>query len=136
MAAVPAEFNEFFNAYVEAALFTSNDESDESGGEPMDKHYGPRDIVRSELAKMARDCRRFIRENYKVIAAAHAKGEARWGKWALAGHDFWLTRNGHGAGFWDGDWSEPAAKILDASSKKFGEQNLYLGDDKRIYVYP
>lgn len=21
-----------------------------------------------------------------------------------AGHDFWLTRNGHGAGFWDGDW--------------------------------
>lgn len=23
---------------------------------------------------------------------------------ARAGHDFWLTRNGHGAGFWDGDW--------------------------------
>lgn len=21
-----------------------------------------------------------------------------------AGHDFWLTRNHHGAGFWDGDW--------------------------------
>ena len=21
-----------------------------------------------------------------------------------AAHDFWLTRNGHGAGFWDGDW--------------------------------
>lgn len=20
------------------------------------------------------------------------------------GHDFWLTRNGHGAGFWDGDY--------------------------------
>ena len=24
--------------------------------------------------------------------------------YALAGHDFALTRNGHGAGFWDGDW--------------------------------
>ena len=22
------------------------------------------------------------------------------------GHDFWLTRNGHGAGFWDGDWDD------------------------------
>jgi|TARA_R110000744_G_scaffold366338_1_gene475354 hypothetical protein len=22
------------------------------------------------------------------------------------GHDFWLTRNGHGAGFWDGDWND------------------------------
>ena len=26
-----------------------------------------------------------------------------------AGHDFWLTRNGHGAGFWDGDWIAPVA---------------------------
>ena len=22
------------------------------------------------------------------------------------GHDFWLTRNGHGAGFWDGGWND------------------------------
>ncbi len=50
-----------------------------------------------------------------------------------AGHDFWLTRNGHGAGFWDGDWPEPAATRLTASSKKYGEFNLYLGDDGKIY---
>ena len=26
----------------------------------------------------------------------------------LAGHDFWLTRNGHGTGFWDaGRWKAP-----------------------------
>lgn len=23
---------------------------------------------------------------------------------AQAGHDFWLTSQGHGAGFWDGGW--------------------------------
>lgn len=26
-----------------------------------------------------------------------------------AGMDLWLTRNRHGAGFWDGDWPEPFA---------------------------
>ncbi len=46
-----------------------------------------------------------------------------------AGHDFWLNRNGHGAGFWDGDWPEPAATTLDAASKAFGEVNLMLDGD-------
>lgn len=41
------------------------------------------------------------------------------------GHDFWLTRNGHGAGFWDGDWPEPLASELTKLSKAFGELNVY-----------
>jgi hypothetical protein len=52
-----------------------------------------------------------------------------------AGYDFWLTRNGHGAGFWDGDWPEPAATYLTKESKKFGTANLYLGDDGLIYHF-
>ncbi len=48
-------------------------------------------------------------------------------------HDFWLTRNRHGAGFWDGDYSEPAGSILTAIAHAFGECNLYLGDDGLIY---
>jgi hypothetical protein len=52
----------------------------------------------------------------------------------MAGHDFWLTRNGHGAGFWDGDWTEPAATILTNAAKAFDECNLYLGDDQAIHV--
>lgn len=37
------------------------------------------------------------------------------------GHDFWLTRNGHGAGFWDGDWkffSRPHRNAADADFVK------------------
>jgi hypothetical protein len=51
----------------------------------------------------------------------------------MAGHAFWLTRNGHGAGFWDGDWPEPHASALDEASKAFGSFDLYVGDDGMIH---
>ncbi len=49
--------------------------------------------------------------------------------WDLAAHYFILTRNGHGAGFWDGGWSEPMATKLTNLCKKFGEIEVYLSDD-------
>ncbi len=52
---------------------------------------------------------------------------------SYAGHDFWLTRCGHGAGFFDGDWVEPAATQLTQASRLFGNIDLYLGDDGLIY---
>ena len=42
-------------------------------------------------------------------------------KIAAAGHDFWLTRNGHGAGFWDGDWPAFQGEMFTNISKSFGE---------------
>lgn len=47
---------------------------------------------------------------------------------------FWLTRCGHGCGFWDGDWSEPAATILTDAAHAFGNVDLYVGDDGKIYA--
>ena len=52
--------------------------------------------------------------------------------WELAAHDFILTRNGHGAGFWDGDWSEPIATKLTDLCKKFGEIEVYLSDNNLL----
>jgi len=43
-----------------------------------------------------------------------------------AGIDFWLTRNGHGAGFWDGYWPEPNATILTDAAHAFGETYLEM----------
>lgn len=33
----------------------------------------------------------------------------------------------------DGDWSEPHATRLTEAAHAFGEVNLYVGDDGRIY---
>jgi hypothetical protein len=50
-----------------------------------------------------------------------------------AGHDFWLTRNGHGCGYWDGDWPKGVAEGLDRLARSFGAFDLYLGDDGLIH---
>jgi hypothetical protein len=47
------------------------------------------------------------------------------------GHDFWLTRNRHGAGFWDGDWERGAE--LTKAAHTFGGIDLFVGDDGRVH---
>jgi len=42
-------------------------------------------------------------------------------RFARAGHDLWLTRQGHGAGFDDGHWPRHAAKILGRAARALGE---------------
>lgn len=41
-----------------------------------------------------------------------------------AGHDFWLTRNQHGAGFWDGDWPDHGHHLTDLC-EIFGSLEVY-----------
>ena len=51
---------------------------------------------------MREDCDEFLALHPELASFEHVPG--RDGGWYLAeqaGHDFWLTRNGHGAGFWD-----------------------------------
>lgn len=46
-------------------------------------------------------------------------------------HDFWLTRNGHGAGFWDrglGDLGDKLTKLAET----FGECDLLVDSDDKI----
>jgi hypothetical protein len=48
------------------------------------------------------------------------------------GHDFWLTRNGHGAGFWDRGLGE-RGQFLTGMAKPYGDCSLWVGEDGRVY---
>lgn len=125
-------FDKFTLAYIECALWSTNDESNEQGGDPLDENYGPEDIAAETLETMLTDCKRFQKENADDIA--NGKDHLAYTQNNVyAGHDFWLTRNGHGCGFWDGDWKEPAGERLTKASEAFGEVDLYIGDDGLIY---
>ncbi len=126
----PKNIDEFTRAYIEAALWISTDESTPSGGEPMDKNYSAADIAPGTLKKMIADCKKFQKENAEDLATWPG---GRYSAEEIGGHDFWLTRNGHGSGFWDGDWPEEAGERLTSAAKKFHEFNLYVGDDKLIH---
>jgi len=122
----------FTRAYAIAALWSTTDESDESGGKPMDANYDIYDIDLETLAGMAADCAKFQAENTTDLALYNSP---QWTAAELGGHDFWLTRNGHGCGFWDrnGILPEAAGERLTAAAEKYGEVYLYVGDDGKIY---
>ena len=57
----------FFDAYVVAALWSETDQSDETGGLPLDDNYGREDIADEALAEMRDDCEHFWRDNYNDL---------------------------------------------------------------------
>jgi hypothetical protein len=49
----------------------------------------------------------------------------------MVGHDFWLTRNGHGAGFWDRGLGERGQWLTDMA-KPFGSAYLYVNNSGEV----
>lgn len=113
------DIDTFTAAYITCALWSSTDDNDI----PLDSNYSIEDIAPGTLAAMVADCIKFQTDNMEMIIDDLGR----------AGHDFWLTRNGHGTGFWDGDWPEHG-DALTVECKKYGECDLYVGDDGRIYA--
>jgi hypothetical protein len=116
-------------AYVECALWSSTDDSTPEGGEPMDRNYGPDDIAPEALAAMRADVEAFERKATEILDTFEDVDISA----ESFGHDFWLTRNRHGAGFWDRELGE-AGDQLTAAAQAYGESYLYVGDDGRVYV--
>ena len=110
----------FTRQYLTTALWSSTDGPDDT---PMDRDYSIEDFSDEALAQAVEDCARFQAEHADDTGAHDGR----------AGHDFWLTRNGHGAGFWDGDWPEAVGERLTDAAHAFGETSPYVGDDGRIY---
>jgi len=97
---------------------------------PMDDNYSVNDLAPETLAKMTADCAAFQAENAEMLAACGLTDER-------AGHNFWLNRNGHGAGFWDEDKTGDEMAACDAlslASKAADTCDLYAGDDGKLYL--
>jgi hypothetical protein len=109
-------------AYIASALWTSVDDDDK----PMDSEYDATDLADETVTQMREDVESFL----------NSVEEAGWdvSKWtdSQMGHDFWLTRNGHGAGFWDRGHGQIGTDLTDLA-KPYGEFCLYVGDDGSIY---
>lgn len=117
----------FTRSYMETALWSSTDGSTPDGGEPLDENYTTDDIPVEESAKMRATCADFVTANADDLAAIDP-GEA--------GCDFWLTRNGHGAGFWDrglGGVGGVGDRLTEAAHV-YGEAHVGVDDDGTLYV--
>jgi hypothetical protein len=109
--------------YLVCALWSSTDEN----GEPMDTAHGLTEISDEFRAQARADIADFIVSNPTDTAAfcdRHGDGQL--------GHSFWLSRNGHGAGFFD--WSGSMYTRLQDAARVYGSRDLYTGDDGKVYA--
>lgn len=128
-----ADLDTFTRQYIETALWSSTDDD----GDALERDFQMHNIAPDTLAEMVAQCADFQSSFGDHIADDLSR----------AGHDFWLTRNGHGAGFWDGDWDAPygnpegyivplystVGEYLTAMSKPYGSYDLYVGDDGMVH---
>lgn len=122
--------DDFTRAYLEAALWSETDDD----GRPLDERHTLADFEPAAIAAAVADCAAFQAANAADIARGRRmrRNDSSMSTEGLAGHDFWLTRNRHGAGFWDGDWTDGAGERLTNSAHGFGERTIYRGDDGRL----
>lgn len=113
--------------YLECALWSSTDDNDE----PFDKNYTLVDIAESTVLNAYYD----LTQMCELADLTCIRWEEFWDTEQFA-HDFWLTRNGHGAGFWcrysDDDGYEIGERLSDIA-RTFGNLDPVLGDDGKIY---
>ena len=123
----------FLASYIETALWSSTDED----GTPLDdSEYADTEIAEESLKEMQADCIRFEAEAQRLFDAFNSASDdypIHITGYHVA-HDFWLTRNRHGAGFWDGDYPKPLGEQLTDLAHTFGESDLYVGDDGKFYL--
>ena len=134
------QLDDFTRAYLEAVLFTEEEQLEEAGLDaPSFDDFAP-----EALKEAKEDCERMQKQWKNWLALAYstecysqeARGLAPYTP-ERAGHDLWLTRNGHGAGFWDRGLGALGEKLSELCGYKkdcpFPPVDAYLGDDGKIY---
>jgi hypothetical protein len=121
----------FERGYFTAAFWTTDD--DAGPGEyantgRADDHFER--LHPDNRREQLRQCEQFQADNAQTLEDAADDYQA--------GIDFWLTRNRHGAGFWDGDWDHldetgEAAKRLTDSAHSFGECYCFI-DEEGVFI--
>lgn len=118
----PTETNlnvdEVLNSYLETALWAESDENNELYSKTVYQ------FDKASIQEAKNDIIQFLQ-----IAKQQAPDELNTYDATGIGHNFWLSRNGHGAGFFDDNNDQ-----LQEIAKKFNQADIYVGDDGRVYI--
>ena len=107
----------FVTAYIAAAEELADDEFED----------GYVDWSPEAIEQMEQDAEDFFAKAEDLLAQTGVEDPRQHG------YDFWLTRNGHGVGFWDRGYGEVGDKLT-ALADKYGSSDMYKGDDGKAYV--
>lgn len=114
---------DYFTAgYVRAALWTLT-------GDPLGHHHTVDDFSPEAMKEILEVCADFQKAHSSPLERYVAAGR----NMEQAGVDFWLTRNGHGAGFWDRGLGELGDELSEMA-RPYGTCDIYVGDDGRLHI--
>lgn len=116
----------FITSMADSAIESLMDSASFENNERLDEVYGVFDISAGTAREFIGECADFSSAQWDSVSRFAAKD---------VGHDFTMTRNGEGVGFWDGDYPEPYATTLTDASKTYNEFSLYVGDNGTIYGF-
>jgi len=105
------------NNYIEAAIWT---EEENEGLEGASMEY----VHADSLIDSWQDVKKFILMAGSLLDGMESE---------QIGHDLWLTRNGHGTGFWDRGLGEKGETLTKLASS-MGTKNLFWGEDGKIHI--
>lgn len=123
------DMDEFTRGYVGCALWLSDENPPPGPWDHLFDEFFAR-LDPKSLAAMVEGCRKFQSQNESALLLAY---EISGYEPANAGHDFWLTRNHHGSGFWSRTGLDEIGETLTKAAHECGERDLYTGDDDKIY---
>ena len=111
--------NAMVTAYLVCALWSSVTGKDI----PFDQDHDVDDFDEATVKEATEECEEFKRDAAHLIEG--------WTDEEL-GHDLWLTRNGHGTGFWDR--GRPHGLELTKMAKDLGEAYCWERDDGKVGI--
>lgn len=124
-AAVFESLDAFTRAYIEAMFWTDCGPDSEELADATFAELAP-----AALDGIKADCAAWQQENATLLSQAYET--PGYGDETQAGHDYWLTRNGHGVGFWDRDIGALGDQLSAACRGR--DVWTYRGDDGLIYL--
>lgn len=141
----PAQLDEFVKHYLVTALWSSTDwrsqedspEYDpEHDGENLDDSYSWDDATPSTLEEAREDVQDFLRQcteaGIDLLDEDTFPDRGEWSNIAQHGHDLWLTRNHHGAGFWDRGYPKAIGDKLTEIVDGMGTRDAWPNGDSYI----
>lgn len=96
-------------------------------GEPLDDVFAVSDFAQEAIDRAELHCAYFLDRAGPWLSDEDQTEEQ-------IGHDLWLNRNGHGAGFWDRGFPNSRGEILSNICESMGGSDAYVGDDGRVYL--
>jgi hypothetical protein len=129
--------DDFTQGYIDCAVRLFHDTDDEGNEISIESS----DLFSEALLNTIQaDCKAFQETYADLLALAYQNPRYNPSK---AGHDFFLTRNRHGSGFWDSDLDElvnqgelapkTVGTLLTDAAHAYGSFDLYMGDNGEVY---